>query len=48
MYYNKEHKEKVNNRGDGYTYIGSYKCKEITIDNKNKKRNHNYILKKRG
>ena len=43
MYYNKEHKEKVNNRGDVYTYIGSYKCKEITIDNKNKKRNHNYI-----
>ena len=43
MYYNKKHKEKVNNRGDGYTYIGSYKCKEITIDNKNKKRNYNYI-----
>ena len=34
MYYNKEHEEKVNNRGDGYIYIGSYKCGEKTIDGK--------------
>ena len=34
MYYNKEHEEKVNNRGDGYIYIGSYHCGENTIDGK--------------
>ena len=34
MYYNKEHEEKVNNRGDRYIYIGSYHSKEYTIDGK--------------
>ena len=34
MYYNKEHEEKVNSRGDGYIYIGSYHSKEYTIDGK--------------
>ena len=32
MYYNEEHKNSVEKRGDGYTYIGSYKCNEITLD----------------
>ena len=36
MYKNISHKEKVNLRGDGYEYIGSYKIKDITIDGKNK------------
>lgn len=35
MYYNKKHEEIVNNRGDGYKYIGSYKWNEETIDDKN-------------
>lgn len=39
MYYNEEHKKKVIERGDGYTYIGSYRCNEITIDGKNKGKN---------
>ena len=43
MYYNKEHEEKVNNRGDGYIYIGSYKTKEVTIDNKNINGGYIYI-----
>lgn len=43
MYFNEKHKQMVENRGDGYEYIGSYKCNEITIDNKNKKMNQNYI-----
>ena len=34
MYFNEEHKRKVEERGDGYKYIGSYKCKEVTIDGK--------------
>ena len=34
MYYNEEHEEMVNNRGDKYTYIGSYRYKEMTIDGK--------------
>lgn len=34
MYYNLEHKYRVEQRGDGYTYLGSYKCNEITIDGK--------------
>ena len=34
MYYNEEHEEKVNSRGDRYIYIGSYKCGEKTIDGK--------------
>ena len=42
MYFNKEHKEKVENRGDGYVYIGSYRCGEITMDNKYDK-NQSYI-----
>ena len=43
MYYNKEHEKRVEERGDGYEYIGSYRCKEVTIDGKNKKRNDSYI-----
>ena len=43
MYQNEEHKRGVIERGDGYEYIGSYKCDEITIDGKNKKRNGSYI-----
>ena len=35
MYYNKKHEEIVNNRGDGYKYISSYKWNEETIDDKN-------------
>lgn len=34
MYFNEEHKQRVINRGDNYTYIGSYRTKEITIDGK--------------
>lgn len=37
MYYNKGHKKKVIERGDGYTYIGSYRCGEVTIDGKKSK-----------
>ena len=36
MYYNEEHKKLVEERGDGYTYIGSYHRNEETIDGKNK------------
>ena len=43
MYYNEKHKKRVIERGDGYTYIGSYRRKEETIDGKNKKHNANYI-----
>lgn len=43
MYYNEKHKHRVEQRGDGYTYLGSYKSKEITIDGKNKKGNSTYI-----
>ena len=43
MYYNEEHKQRVENRGDGYTYIGTYKCGEITIDGKGGKGNNSYI-----
>ena len=43
MYYNEKHKQRVENRGDNYKYIGSYKSKEITIDGKNKKGNATYI-----
>lgn len=34
MYYNEKHKQMVENRGDAYEYIGSYKSNEITIDGK--------------
>lgn len=34
MYQNLKHKEIVENRGDDYRYIGSYKHSEITIDGK--------------
>ena len=37
MYYNEEHKKRVTERGDGYTYIGSYHWNEITIDGKKSK-----------
>lgn len=37
MYYNEEHNKRVIDRGDNYTYIGSYKTKEITIDGKKSK-----------
>lgn len=37
MYYNKEHEERVENRGDGYIYIGSYRKNEETIDSKKSK-----------
>ena len=43
MYYNEGHEKIVKERGDNYKYIGSYKYKEITIDNKNKKHNLGYI-----
>lgn len=43
MYQNLEHKRKVKQRGDGYTYLGSYKTKEVTLDGKNKKCNSTYI-----
>lgn len=43
MYFNLEHKQRVEQRGDNYTYIGSYRTKEITIDGKNKKGNSTYI-----
>ena len=32
MYFNEKHKEKVENRGDGYIYIGSYRCGEMTLE----------------
>lgn len=34
MYFNEEHNQMVIDRGDNYIYIGTYKCGEITIDNK--------------
>ena len=43
MYYNEEHKKIVEERGDNYTYIGSYRYKEETIDGKNKKLNTIFI-----
>ena len=43
MYFNEEHNQRVINRGDNYTYIGSYKKNEETLDGKNKKGNANYI-----
>ena len=43
MYFNEKHKQMVENRGDNYKYIGSYKSKEISIDGKNKKMNKTYI-----
>ena len=39
MYFNEKHKERVENRGDGYIYIGSYRRNEETIDGKNKNKN---------
>ena len=39
MYYNEEHKKRVEERGDGYIYIGSYHRNEETIDGKNKNKN---------
>ena len=44
MYYNEEHARRVKERGDNYEYIGSYNCKEVTLDGKNKgKRKRCYI-----
>ena len=40
LYINEKHKEIVKNRG--YSYIGSYKCGEVTIDGKCDKK-HTYI-----
>lgn len=37
MYFNLEHKHRVEQRGDGYSYIGSYKRNEVTIDGKHSK-----------
>lgn len=37
MYCNEKHKQMVENRGDNYKYIGTYKCNEITIDGKKSK-----------
>ena len=41
MYYNKNHKDIVEERK--YKYIGSYKKNEITMDGKNKNKRQNYI-----
>nr|DAE62821.1 MAG TPA: restriction enzyme [Caudoviricetes sp.] len=43
MYQNEEHKQSVEERGDGYEYIGTYRCDEMTMDGKNKKGKSNYI-----
>ena len=43
MYFNEKHKERVESRGDGYIYIGSYHQKETTIDGKNLKHDKSYI-----
>lgn len=43
MYFNLEHKYRVENREDNYTYIGSYRTKEVTIDGKNKSGKRSYI-----
>ena len=48
MYQNLEHKEMVENRADNYTYIGTYKSKEITIDGKGGKGRNSYIRVKCG
>ena len=40
MYQNLKHKQKVENRGDNYEYIGSYNLGEITIDKKCNKRHY--------
>lgn len=45
MYYNEKHKKLVKERGDGYTYIGSYRCNEITIDGKNKGKSKNSYIR---
>lgn len=34
MYFNKKHKETIENREDNYEYICSYHNKEMTIDKK--------------
>lgn len=43
MYYNKNHKDIVENRG--YKYVGSYMYKDITIDGKNKNSNKYYYIR---
>lgn len=43
MYYNEEHKHMVENRGDAYEYIASYKSNEITIDGKGGKGDRSFI-----
>jgi transposase-like protein len=43
MYFNEKHKERVENRGDDYIYVGSYHKNETTMDGKNKKHNATYI-----
>ena len=43
MYFNEKHNQRVINRGDNYTYIGSYRTNEVTIDGKNKKGGQIYI-----
>ena len=43
MYYNEKHKEIVENKEGNYSYVGSYRLKEVTIDSKNKKMNKTYI-----
>lgn len=45
MYYNEEHKKRVIERGDGYTYIGSYHKNEVTIDGKNKGKSKNSYIR---
>lgn len=43
MYFNEKHKERVENRGDGYAYVGSYHKNEVTMDGKNKKYSNTYV-----
>ena len=43
MNYNKFHEQIVKNRKNKHIYIGSYKKSEITINGKNKKKDHSYI-----
>lgn len=45
MYYNEKHKKRVEERGDGYTYIGSYHWNEETIDGKNKGKSKNSYIR---
>lgn len=45
MYFNEEHKKRVEERGDGYEYIGSYHWNEITIDGKNKSKSKNSYIR---